>query len=118
MPPRARRPRSSPTGGPTRPATAVPALPPPGPPAPAGPTSTDVGRAVRRLRSDAGFAQEGFADHAGLHRTGQSALERGLVDPRLSTLVKIAAGLGLAVSELLREIEREASTPASPSDAP
>lgn len=118
MPPRARRPAPSPARVPARPAPVAPVAPPPGPPVAPGPTAQDVGRAIRRLRGDAGYAQEGFADHAGLHRTGQSALERGLVDPRLSTLVKIAAGLGLPVSELLREIEREAATPASPHDEP
>lgn len=72
-----------------------------------------LGRAVRRLRMrpPSPYAQEAFADHVGLHRTAQSILERGLTDPKLSTLERLAAGLGLSTSELLREAERELEAP-------
>ena len=66
-----------------------------------------VGRAIRRLRERRDESQEDFADRVGLHRTAMSALERGRTDPRLSSLERIARGLGVRVSELLREAESE-----------
>lgn len=108
MPPRARRGSSPAPPTPSREPLVAPAgAVPPGP----APTPRDVGRAVRRLRVAAGWSQEAFADHCGIHRTGMSALERGLTDPKLSSLGRIAAGLELVVSDLLREVEREAASP-------
>lgn len=69
-----------------------------------------LGRAVRRLREDARFGQEHFADVVGLHRTAMSALERGLKDVKLSTLIRLSDGLQCSVSELLQEAEREIET--------
>ena len=43
-----------------------------------------------------------------------SALERGVNDPKLSTLERLAPGVGLTVSELLRGAEREPTGEASP----
>lgn len=65
-----------------------------------------LGLAVRRLRVAAGYSQEAFADHAGLHRTYQSLLERGHVAATVVTLEKVASALALRVSELLAEAER------------
>lgn len=73
-----------------------------------------LGRTIRRLRTAAGYSQEGFADHIGVHRTAMGAIERGAGGgPRLATIVRIAQALEVAASELLREAEREASTQGS-----
>lgn len=66
-----------------------------------------VGRAVRRLRSDAGYSQERFAAAAGVHRTSMSAIERGEYDIALSTLEQLAKALRLTPSALLMEAEGE-----------
>jgi Predicted transcriptional regulators len=70
-----------------------------------------LGRAVRRLRSDAGYSQERFAGVAGVHRTSMSAIERGEFDIALSTLEQLAKGLGMLPSALLAEAEREGKRP-------
>jgi transcriptional regulator with XRE-family HTH domain len=59
---------------------------------------------LRRLRLARGMTQEGLADTAELHRTHISLLEKGKRDPKLSTIVKLACGLGITPVELLRGI--------------
>jgi transcriptional regulator with XRE-family HTH domain len=66
-----------------------------------------LGRAVRRLRADKGYSQEGFADQIGVHRTYMGAVERGEVNISLANIERLARGLGLSVSQLLREAERD-----------
>lgn len=66
-----------------------------------------LGRAVRRLRSQAEYSQEAFAAAVGVHRTYMGLLERGQVAATVVTLQKIAAALGITTSELLAEAERE-----------
>lgn len=65
-----------------------------------------LGTAIRRLRSGAGFSQEGFADVVGIHRTYMSRVERGLVNISLEYIERIARALGLRAGELLLEAER------------
>jgi transcriptional regulator with XRE-family HTH domain len=60
------------------------------------------GAAMRSLRRERGITQEAFAARAGLDRSYYGAIERGEFNVTLDTLVKIAAGLGLRVSTLLR----------------
>jgi transcriptional regulator with XRE-family HTH domain len=66
-----------------------------------------LGRAVRRLRSQADYSQESFAAAAGIHRTYMGLVERGRVAPTIVTISKIAAALGISTSALLAEAERE-----------
>ena len=61
----------------------------------------NLGQRVRELRSAAGYSQEGFADACGLHRTHISMLERGLLDLKVSTMLKMAEVLKVKLSELL-----------------
>jgi transcriptional regulator with XRE-family HTH domain len=60
---------------------------------------------LRKVRTDKGLSQEELADLAGLHRTYISQIERGLKSPSLRSLEKIANGLGITLSELLRRLE-------------
>lgn len=53
-------------------------------------------------RDDRPVGQEAFADLAGIHRNHIGLLERGEIDPRLSTLSRVAAALKLDVSILLK----------------
>ena len=66
-----------------------------------------LGRVVRRLRSQAGFSQERFARRIRVHRTTMGKLENGQFNPSLDMLERLARGLGLSVSALFAEVERE-----------
>lgn len=61
-----------------------------------------LGEAIRAVRQERGYAQEAFAARAGLDRSYFGAVERGEFNVTLSTLLKVAAGLGVRASELLR----------------
>ena len=50
-------------------------------------------------------SQESLAERCGLHRTYVGHVERGEVDPALYSIVKLAAGLGIDPSELVRGLE-------------
>ena len=67
-----------------------------------------LGQAVRELRAAAGFSQEAFADHIGVHRTSMSSIERGMLNVRLNTLEQLAGGLEISAWELLRIAEMRA----------
>jgi transcriptional regulator with XRE-family HTH domain len=61
-----------------------------------------LGDAMRSQRRERGLAQEAFAARAGLDRSYYGAIERGEFNVTLDTLVKVAAGLGVCPSALLR----------------
>ena len=65
-----------------------------------------LGRAVRRLRKEAGYSQESFADRCGVHRTYMGAVERGQTNISLDNIERIARGLHLTAAQLLAEAER------------
>ena len=60
---------------------------------------------LRRQRVRQGLSQERLASLAHIHRTEVSLVERGEREPRLSTIVRLARGLGVAPAVLLDEIE-------------
>lgn len=60
-----------------------------------------LGIHIRQLRQALGKGQEEFADNAGIHRNHIGLIERGKLDARISTLVKIATALNVSVSTLL-----------------
>ncbi len=62
------------------------------------------GTNLRRLRTNAGLTQMELSNRSGLDMAEISRLERGLKDPRLSTVVRLAAGLQTDPSELVRGI--------------
>jgi transcriptional regulator with XRE-family HTH domain len=68
---------------------------------------TKLGRAVRRLRTDAGFSQESFADACHVHRTYIGSIERGETNVSLDNIERIARTLKLPVSRLFSEAEQE-----------
>lgn len=59
---------------------------------------------LRRARNDAGLSQEQLSDLCGLHSTEISRLERGVREPRLGTIVRLARGLGVRPADLLADI--------------
>lgn len=60
---------------------------------------------MRRLRGTRGHSQEAFALVADIHRTEVTKLESGKRDPKLGTLVKVARGLEVSLTELLDGID-------------
>jgi transcriptional regulator with XRE-family HTH domain len=60
-----------------------------------------LGANVRRLRQEKGWSQEEFADHAGIHRTYVSDIERGARNPTISIVEKLAAPLGVSAGTLI-----------------
>ncbi len=60
------------------------------------------GERVRQLRIDAGWSQEFYADLAGMHRTYISGIERGVRNPTLSIVERIAKAFSISPSELLK----------------
>ena len=62
-----------------------------------------VGINVRRLRKARGYSQEEFAFECGLHRTYISGVERGIRNPTVVILDKIAKALKVPPARLLEE---------------
>jgi transcriptional regulator with XRE-family HTH domain len=60
-----------------------------------------LGRNVRRLREEKGWSQEAFADEVGIHRTYVSDIERGVRNPTIIVVEKLAKPLGIAPGSLL-----------------
>ena len=63
------------------------------------------GEAVRAERERRGLSQEGLGFEAELDRTYVSGIERGVRNPTVVTIRRIAAALGVAPSRLLRAAE-------------
>jgi transcriptional regulator with XRE-family HTH domain len=63
------------------------------------------GCALRALRVERGYGQEGFAKHAAIDRSYYGAIERGEFNVSLGTLMRLAAGLEVSASEILRRAE-------------
>lgn len=60
-----------------------------------------VGKNVQRLRKAKGWSQEELAFECGLHRTYISGVERGIRNPTVTVLEKIALSLETTVACLL-----------------
>jgi transcriptional regulator with XRE-family HTH domain len=62
------------------------------------------GANLRLRRHAASLSQEQLADRSGFHFTEISRLERGVREPRLSTIVRLARALELRPADLLDDI--------------
>jgi transcriptional regulator with XRE-family HTH domain len=60
-----------------------------------------VGANMRRAREAMGASQEELADRAGIHRTYISGVERGVRNPTVTVLEKIAKALKVKTASLL-----------------
>jgi transcriptional regulator with XRE-family HTH domain len=63
------------------------------------------GLAMREIRKEKGFSQEGMALESGFDRTYISMVERGVKSPTVRALFKLAEFLGVKPSEVLRRTE-------------
>ncbi len=55
-----------------------------------------LGLNVQRLRRAKGWSQEDLAFESGLHRTYVSGIERGVRNPTITILAKLAKSLGVS----------------------
>jgi transcriptional regulator with XRE-family HTH domain len=63
-----------------------------------------VGRNIKACRKEADLTQEALALRCDMHLVEIGRAERGVRDLRVSTVAKIAKGLGVEAGELLRGI--------------
>ncbi len=63
------------------------------------------GKVLRTLREGQNLSQEKLAEYCDLDRTYISLLERGLRQPTISTIFKIADALDISPSELVKKVE-------------
>ena len=61
-----------------------------------------VARNMKRLRNEKDWSQEELAERSGLHRTYISGVERGVRNPTLTVLEKIATALKVTLAELVK----------------
>ena len=61
---------------------------------------------MRRAREEKGFTQERLAERADLDPTYISGIERGVRNPSVISLVRVAKALGVTVAELLAGVEK------------
>lgn len=59
-----------------------------------------VGKKIRRFRKGKKMSQEELADRVGLHYTTISRIERGISNPPVQTIDKIAKALKVSLSDL------------------
>lgn len=64
-----------------------------------------LGHAVREARTAMGHTQESFGYAIQIDRTYVSGVERGVRNPTVAVLFRIADGLEMPLSELLRRAE-------------
>lgn len=69
----------------------------------------NFGHTVRNIRISRGISQETFADKCELHRTYISDIELGKRNVSLENIEKISSALNLSISDLFREVEKNAS---------
>lgn len=62
-----------------------------------------LGDRIRDLRKECGKGQDEFAFMAGIHRTHIGSIENAKIDPRHSTLYKIADAFGITLEELFED---------------
>jgi transcriptional regulator with XRE-family HTH domain len=73
----------------------------PGPP----PDAHALGQAVRAIRDERGLSQVQVAEATGFIQAWISHVEHGRRNPSFNNVVRLAEGLGVSVSELVKRAE-------------
>ena len=68
-------------------------------------TLISFGRNVARLRGERGFSQDKLAEKADLDRTYVSGIERGVRNPGIKTVIRIAKALNSSIGDLCKGVE-------------
>jgi transcriptional regulator with XRE-family HTH domain len=71
------------------------------------PPGEAFGRVLRSLRKERGLSQEGLALEADLQRNYVSLIERGINQPTVTTIFKLATALRVRPSEIVAMVETE-----------
>ena len=69
------------------------------------PTLAAFGLSVRRNREKKDLTQEGLGEKANLDQTYISGIERGLRNPGIKNVAKLAKALGLSTAELCKGVD-------------
>jgi len=64
-----------------------------------------LGSYIRKLRENKNLSLNSFAYKNSIEPSTLSRIETGIIDPKYSMLIKIAAGFDIKVSELLKNFE-------------
>lgn len=67
--------------------------------------NTQLGMRIRYLRKKKGLSQEDLALDSGINKNYLSDLERGMRNPTVNILEKLAVTLGVSLSELFMGIQ-------------
>jgi len=62
---------------------------------------------LKRRRTARGLSKEALAQRAGLHQTYIGLLERGLRNPTIDTANSLARALGVSLSAMIAEAEKQ-----------
>ncbi|MDW8310626.1 MAG: helix-turn-helix transcriptional regulator [Verrucomicrobiales bacterium] len=68
------------------------------------PVLSAFGHNVARLRSQAGLSQDQLAEKADLDRTYLSGIERGVRNPGIKVVIRVARALGVTVDQLCKGV--------------
>jgi transcriptional regulator with XRE-family HTH domain len=69
--------------------------------------SVAFGQRLRQVRAERSMAQDDLARVTGLHATAIGRFERGEREPRLTSILRLARGLGVKPGELVDELRVE-----------
>ena len=68
-------------------------------------TLIQFGRNVARLRNEAGLSQDKLAEKADLDRTYLSGIERGVRNPGIKIVIRLARALRVPVDQLCKGVD-------------
>lgn len=69
------------------------------------------GKVLREMRDENQISQEKLAEYCDLDLTYISLLERGLRQPTITTIFKLAKALNISPSTLIEKVEHQIETP-------
>jgi transcriptional regulator with XRE-family HTH domain len=69
------------------------------------PDAAALGRAVQAIRAEKGISQVQLSEDTGLMQSWISNVEHGRRNPSWNNVIRLAAGLGVSVSELATRAE-------------
>jgi transcriptional regulator with XRE-family HTH domain len=72
------------------------------------PVLSAFGRSVRRWREKRNLTQEALAEKAGLDPTYISGIERGLRNPGIKNVARIAAAMNVTAAKLVEDMDSRA----------
>ena len=78
-------------------------MPTPSPKHAHDPALVALGETIRSLRKAQGISQEELAHRSQVDRAYMSSIERGTQNPGVMTIVRIANGMSISVSEIFAE---------------